>query len=92
MIYRAIFGLTLSIIYLLIFTQTVDWFPAFHRTLHETFTFKGGLLLSAKTGFIFIYLMAIASVFFITVSQEMHKIFIGVFLSVITLLVLYSFY
>ncbi len=77
MFFRVIVGLILTIFYSLIFTGTVDWFSGYNKAQILIFEGKSIGIARAITGIISIYLMAIASVYLISFTQEWYKTFIG---------------
>jgi len=91
MILRLILGGTLAFIYLLIFTNKVNWFSGFNEAQKVIFNPDSFAVSKAQTGFIIIYLTALFSLYFITFSQETIRIIIGVFLCLYTFMAFLAF-
>ncbi len=93
MIYKIIIGSVLAIIYILIFSGTVDWFSAFNQTQKGILSGSPKYLIKAQSGLAFIYLMAIASIYFIAFPQdETRSTALGFYLAIIVFISLFSFY
>jgi len=91
MIFRLILGSILALLFFLIFTGKVNWFIGFNEAQKIIFNPNSISLAKAKTGFIVIYLMPLFSLYFIVFSQETIKVIGGIFLSLITFMVLFAF-
>jgi hypothetical protein len=91
MIYRVTAGIFISILYLLVFTGTVDWFEGFNRSQKAIFAAETVSIVKATLGIIYIYLMAFASIYLIIFSEEGHKILIGFFLVPVVFGILLAF-
>ncbi len=89
--YRIVIGLVLSCLYLLIFSGSVDWFESFNLTQAAILDPKQPTLTRATSGLIAVYLMALASVYFITFAQETHQILLGYYLVFISFAIFYAF-
>ena len=91
MILRIVLGLILTVIYGLVFTGTVDWFAGFNQAQKLIFLGKSITLAKAGTGIIFIYVMAIASIYCILFTKERYKLVIGICLAGLLSLILLAF-
>ncbi|MEE9327528.1 MAG: hypothetical protein V3U71_09565 [Cocleimonas sp.] len=54
MIYRVTSGIFISILYLLVFTGTVDWFEGFNRSQKAIFAAETVSIVKAMSGIIYI--------------------------------------
>jgi len=91
MILRIVLGLILIVIYGLVFTGAVDWFAGFNQAQKLIFSGKSIALVKAGTGIIFIYLIAISSIYGILFTKERYKLFIGICLAGLLFLTLLAF-
>ena len=89
--FRIIVGLILIIIYSLIFTGTVDWFSGYNKAQSLIFDGKSIALVKASGGILFIYLMALGSIYLISFTKEWYKTVIGFCLIFLLLSILLAF-
>lgn len=88
-IFRYVIAGAIAIVYVLIFTGSVDWFMGFNQA--QKAIFDNAIYPRARSGILIIYLMAIFSIYFIAFSQVAYQVMGGVLLSIATFGVLFAF-
>jgi len=91
MILRVLIGVILTIFYSVVFTGSVDWFSGYNKAQFLIFAGKSIGTVRATFGILFIYLMAIGSIYLISFTKEWHKTFIGFCLIFLLLFILMAF-